>query len=139
MATLAILSPSLQVALERTKPGGSVLGIDVLPAQPPKGISAIHGNFLSPAVRDLVKSYLRESHLRRLRALPRDEEADRPADSDETVVEDRPSYIERQMNEHRNLDVTADVESGHLVDVCCISSPDWLSRPRISQADWDAR
>ncbi|KAK3937926.1 ribosomal RNA methyltransferase MRM2 [Diplogelasinospora grovesii] len=47
-----------QVALERTKPDGRVLGIDLIPAQPPKGVSTIQGNFLSAAVQGLVKEWL---------------------------------------------------------------------------------
>lgn len=49
-----------QVAQERTKPHGRVVGIDLLPAQPPRGVSTIQGNFLSPAVQALVKEYLQE-------------------------------------------------------------------------------
>lgn len=36
------------------------MGIDLIPAQPPKGVSTIQGNFLSPAVQNLVKEYLQE-------------------------------------------------------------------------------
>ncbi|CAO1597357.1 2' O-ribose methyltransferase [Xanthoria calcicola] len=48
-----------QVAVDRTRPNGLVLGIDVIPAQPPQGVSTIQGNFLSPAVQDEVKKFLR--------------------------------------------------------------------------------
>lgn len=47
-----------QVAVDRTSPYGLVLGIDVIPAQPPTGVSTIQGNFLSPAIQDEVKKYL---------------------------------------------------------------------------------
>lgn len=50
----------LEVAIDRTFPHGRVLGIDVIPAQPPKGVSTIQGNFLSPAVQDEVKRFLRD-------------------------------------------------------------------------------
>ncbi|SPO07142.1 related to mitochondrial rRNA methyltransferase [Cephalotrichum gorgonifer] len=53
-----------QVALERTGPYNHVLGIDILPAQPPRGVSSVQGNFLSPAVRAIVKESLRETHAR---------------------------------------------------------------------------
>jgi len=49
------------VALDRTFPNGRVLGIDIIPALPPKGVSTIQGNFLSPAVQEEVKRFLRES------------------------------------------------------------------------------
>jgi 21S rRNA (uridine2791-2'-O)-methyltransferase len=47
-----------QVAVERTKPNGRIVGIDIIPAQPPKGVSTIQGNFLSERVRSEVKRYL---------------------------------------------------------------------------------
>lgn len=36
-----------------------MLGIDVIPAQPPLGVSTIQGNFLSQTVQDEVKRFLR--------------------------------------------------------------------------------
>jgi 21S rRNA (uridine2791-2'-O)-methyltransferase len=47
-----------QVAVERTKPNGRIVGIDIIPAQPPKGVSTIQGNFLSPEVQTEVKRFL---------------------------------------------------------------------------------
>lgn len=47
-----------QVAVERTKPNGRIVGIDIIPAQPPKGVSTIQGNFLSPEVREEVRRFL---------------------------------------------------------------------------------
>ncbi|KAL8733176.1 MAG: hypothetical protein Q9181_003689 [Wetmoreana brouardii] len=47
-----------QVAVDRTSPNGRVVGIDVIPAQPPTGVSTIQGNFLSAAVQDEVKRFL---------------------------------------------------------------------------------
>lgn len=36
------------------------MGIDIIPAQPPKGASTIQGNFLSRAVQEGVKNFLRD-------------------------------------------------------------------------------
>ncbi|EON67939.1 hypothetical protein W97_07436 [Coniosporium apollinis CBS 100218] len=47
-----------QVAVTRTKPGGRVVGIDILPVQPPRGVSTIQGDFLSPAVQAGVRAYV---------------------------------------------------------------------------------
>ncbi|EPS37890.1 hypothetical protein H072_8341 [Dactylellina haptotyla CBS 200.50] len=47
-----------QVAVAQTSPGGRVVGIDLLPAPPPKGASAIQGNFLSPGVQASLRRYL---------------------------------------------------------------------------------
>ena len=57
----------LKVAVDHTRPNGRVLGIDIIPAQPPKGVSTIQGNFLSPAVQEEVKNYLRDSDRGRAR------------------------------------------------------------------------
>ena len=43
-----------------TKPSGRVLGVDIIPAQPPRGVSTIQGNFLSPAVQDSIKAFLQD-------------------------------------------------------------------------------
>lgn len=54
-----------QVAKDRTGPKGLVVGIDLIPAQPPRGVSTIQGNFLSPAVRSLVKTFVAEGAARK--------------------------------------------------------------------------
>ena len=53
--------------MDRTCPNGRVLGIDIIPAQPPKGVSTIQGNFLSQAVQEEVKRFLRDSDRGRAR------------------------------------------------------------------------
>lgn len=40
-----------QVAAELVKPGGRVIGLDLLLVEPPEGVSAIQGNFLDPGVQ----------------------------------------------------------------------------------------
>ncbi|KAG8628857.1 hypothetical protein KVT40_002722 [Elsinoe batatas] len=47
-----------QVAVSRTRPGGRVVGVDVIPAQPPRGASSIQGNFLSEEVRGEVRRFV---------------------------------------------------------------------------------
>ncbi|KFY06905.1 hypothetical protein V492_07635 [Pseudogymnoascus sp. VKM F-4246] len=51
-----------QVAVERTKPNGRIIGIDIIPAQPPKGVSTIQGNFLSKEVQAEIKQFLNDPH-----------------------------------------------------------------------------
>lgn len=53
--------------MDRTAPDGRIVGIDIIPAQPPRGVSTIQGNFLSPAVQEEVKKFLREADLTRVR------------------------------------------------------------------------
>ncbi|CAI7568246.1 unnamed protein product [Penicillium pancosmium] len=47
-----------QVAVNRTQPGGRVLGVDLIPAQPPKGVSTIQGNFLDPEIQAYILEFL---------------------------------------------------------------------------------
>ncbi|KAH8887773.1 23S ribosomal RNA methyltransferase [Thozetella sp. PMI_491] len=114
-----------QVAVERTKPSGRVVGIDLIPAQPPKGVSTIQGNFLSPGVHALVKQYLVDADARQK---SRQESAAGAVEgagggdpsgsgADEPIV-DRPSYIdmERQAT-HEPEPEGADVSSDGTVPV----------------------
>ncbi|KAJ4375185.1 2' O-ribose methyltransferase [Neocucurbitaria cava] len=55
------------VAVNRTTPDGRVIGIDLIPAQPPRGVSTIQGNFLSPIIQDEVRAYVRDPDLGRPR------------------------------------------------------------------------
>jgi 21S rRNA (uridine2791-2'-O)-methyltransferase len=48
--------------VERTKPNGRIVGIDIIPAQPPKGVSTIQGNFLSKEVQAEIKQFLNDPH-----------------------------------------------------------------------------
>lgn len=47
-----------KVAVDCTRPNGRVLGVDIIPAQPPKGVSTIQGNFLAPEVQNYVQDFL---------------------------------------------------------------------------------
>ena len=93
-----------QVAVDRTAPGGTVVGIDIIPAQPPKGVSTIQGNFLSPGVQGLVKQFLVEGEKKRRverrtarrRERGGEEEGVVAEEGEERVDEiaERPSYID---------------------------------------------
>ncbi|KAJ8098193.1 FtsJ-like methyltransferase-domain-containing protein [Lipomyces tetrasporus] len=54
-----------QVAVDRTGRKGRILGIDILPCMPPKGASAIQGNFLHMETQREVKAFLSEDSLGR--------------------------------------------------------------------------
>lgn len=47
-----------KVAASRTQPHGRVLGVDIIPAQPPKGVSTIQGNFLAPEIQTYIRDFL---------------------------------------------------------------------------------
>lgn len=53
--------------MNRTSPDGRVIGIDLIPAQPPRGVSTIQGDFLSPIIQDQVRAYVRDTDLGRPR------------------------------------------------------------------------
>ena len=117
-----------QVAVERTKPSGRVIGIDILPAQPPKGVATIQGNFLSPGVQALVKHFLAEQARppKKTATAPTPEAgAEAPApgipegeEASGDLVAERPSYIdlERQAS-HEAEPPGSEEDSKRLVDV----------------------
>ena len=49
-----------QVAVERTTPGGRVLGVDIIPANPPKGASALQATILSKKTHVIVRNFFSE-------------------------------------------------------------------------------
>lgn len=99
--------------MERTKPKGRVIGIDIIPAQPPKGVSTIQGNFLSPSIQQLVKDYLVEYAHQARPSKPDEEDVD-----DDGVFMDRPSYIDVERAESFGSDHELSSEDGkRLVDV----------------------
>lgn len=126
-----------QVAVERTRPHGVVVGIDLIPAQPPRGVTSIQGDFLSPQVRRLVRDVVVEQVRRKKqeRALERRFEgmirAKEGGEGDGVVVEgdakggevvqDRPSYID--LEKAAALDIEAaeaeKEDGGRMVDVSC--------------------
>jgi 21S rRNA (uridine2791-2'-O)-methyltransferase len=117
-----------QVAQERTKPNGQIVGIDLIPAQPPKGVSTIQGNFLSPAVQNLVKEYLREFSRKRPEFKKSTEDDDQGsgvlnAEEFNALIRGRPSYIDAERAD------TADHEpyddGGRLVDVSLVAHRRW--------------
>lgn len=85
-------SPVTQVAVERTKPNGRIVGIDIIPAQPPKGVSTIQGNFLSAGVQEEVKRFLSDPD----RGRPKQQLFFAQEDTGvaETMIEDGRSYID---------------------------------------------
>ncbi|KAH3680339.1 hypothetical protein WICMUC_000406 [Wickerhamomyces mucosus] len=50
-----------QVAVELTKPHGRVLGVDIIPANPPKGASSIQANILSKKTHTIIRNFFIET------------------------------------------------------------------------------
>lgn len=104
-----------------------MVGIDIIPAQPPKGVSTIQGNFLSPSVQQLVKDYLVE-FAQKSPALP----AVEPSEDGEPIVAERPSYIDAERSESVEPEETVESD-GKLVDVCdYLTYSNHLSVPTVN-------
>lgn len=128
---------NVQVAMERTRPHGRVVGIDLIPAQPPRGVATFQGDFLSPQVQALVRDFILRTHKPRSGLPPKRKPAEdgdgRSSSLDVGEVSDaaaagealaQPSYIdqERHMGEvpEANSDATPAKSSGMaIVDVSC--------------------
>ncbi|KAF1916224.1 FtsJ-like methyltransferase-domain-containing protein [Ampelomyces quisqualis] len=115
-----------QVAVHRTKPNGRVIGIDLIPAQPPRGVSTIQGNFLSTAIQDEVRAYVRDPELGR----PRKEitAKDDGSLSEEDLDDMERGYID--IERHAHLDV---------VDTERIGQAAKVSEAKLSLKERDAR
>ncbi|OAL66984.1 cell division protein ftsj [Trichophyton rubrum] len=93
------------VAFNLTKPRGRVVGVDIIPAQPPRGVSTIQGNFLSPRVQEYVKDFVRDPNRGRPRSqLPALGEQEKPSPPTEPGAETDGGYIdlERSSSAHIN-------------------------------------
>ena len=139
-----------------------MVGIDLIPAQPTRGVSTIQGNFLSPTVREMVKEWLAhppvspkapaasrpkptepDDNSGAIFGEPENDDTDQdgtdavatatPEAPNDTVAVDRLSYIESE----RQAAASAPVHNAK-VDVCiyrrvlCVATRDW---PRLTGSD----
>lgn len=83
----------MQVAVEKITPGGRILGVDIIPAQPPRGGSTIQGNFTCPGVQASIRQFLSDPTRGRLRQAQifRDGSA-----AEQDLQEASRGYIERE-------------------------------------------
>lgn len=89
-----------QVAAQRVRPGGRVLGVDILPCIPPPGVSSIQGNFLSKETQNEVKRVLAVAAM----GVPKDK------DSSGAIGTAPPSYIETERELGSNASTSAKKE-----------------------------
>ncbi|CCH45677.1 hypothetical protein BN7_5262 [Wickerhamomyces ciferrii] len=78
-----------QVATKRVEPNGNVLGVDIIPANPPKGASAIQANILSKQTHVLIRNYFLD---------PKNQIKDHIDD-----IINHPSYIEAELRDNPSL------------------------------------
>lgn len=120
-----------QVAKDATGPNGVVVGIDLIPAQPPRGVTSIQGDFLSPRVRALVKDVLveqvrrKERNRRERQQLEAAERVDAEGEGEAaegSVVSDQPSYIDQEKQATQDIEAAtgAEEEGQRMVDVSCV-------------------
>jgi 21S rRNA (uridine2791-2'-O)-methyltransferase len=98
-----------QVAIAKTAPNGRVLGIDILPVQPPKGVSTIQGNFLSPAVQEEVRAYVQDPTRGRLKKrgiVSQTDDEPEEGLAEEELEEAERSYLDSER--HAHLDTSTD-------------------------------
>ena len=97
-----------QVAVERTKPSGRIVGIDIIPAQPPKGVSTIQGNFLSIGVQEEVKKFVRDPN----RGRPKLQLFASTTNEIEGLVGQEQSYIDLERHVDGDIDIGGGIGRG---------------------------
>lgn len=101
------------------------MGIDVIPAQPPRGASAIQGNFLSEAVQAEVRSYVKDYW--RGRPRKRGMLARRGEDGEDVEQGEEGGVQEEEMEKLRvglvGLNTAEEVDDGHVAAAAAASSP----------------
>ena len=95
-----------QVAIELTKPHGRVVGVDIIPAQPPKGVSTIQGNFLSPDVQHELRTFLRDPDRGRVRR----KDIFASSEQEEPMTQDVLEEIEKGYIDQEKEDAAHDAE-----------------------------
>lgn len=77
-----------QVAIDLVRPGlGRVVGVDIIPVAPPRGVNGIQGDFLSPDTQERVRDLLKDEHAGRAR---------RHALMPDIVIEQETGYLEQE-------------------------------------------
>ncbi|KAG6037740.1 hypothetical protein E4U41_004833 [Claviceps citrina] len=112
------------VAQDRTRPRGRVIGIDLIPAQPPRGVPTFQGDFLSPMVRRLVKEFIVRMKSQD-KFLWKDEAAAAaaaaagvgPPGTEESALVDQPSYIDRERHASEEVEGEGEALAAASVDV----------------------
>lgn len=81
-----------QVAIELVRPGlGRVVGVDLIPVAPPKGVNGVQGDFLSRDTQERVRELLRDENAGRARPNPLLQDGDTQA-----VLEEEEGYVDRE-------------------------------------------
>lgn len=110
-----------QVAIERSAKGSKVLGVDLLPYQPPIGASAIQGNILNKETHRLIKDYFILSSLERKDKVFEELEvisaSGRHTKISESSVLEKEIEASVLLNESKERDIDTDMRHRYPVDV----------------------
>ncbi|TID19215.1 hypothetical protein CANINC_003785 [Pichia inconspicua] len=110
-----------QVAIERSAKGSKVLGVDLLPYQPPIGASAIQGNILNKETHRLIKDYFILSSLERKDKVFEELEvisaSGRHTKISESSVLEKEIEASVLLNESKERDIDTDMRHKYPVDV----------------------
>lgn len=110
-----------QVALERCAKGSKILGVDLLPYQPPTGASALQGNILSKETHRLIKDFFLLSQLEKQDKVF--EEVEIISSSGKHTKISEASILEKEvetnvlLSDSRQSDVESDMKLKYPVDV----------------------
>lgn len=97
--------------MTRTQPNGRIVGVDIIPAQPPRGVSTIQGNFLSPAVQQYVLDFVSDPARGRLRDMGS------PSSNSSAMEQSSQIPIDRPTRSSDGSDVDTIAKSDRTVDV----------------------
>lgn len=118
--------------MDRTRPNGKVIGIDLIPAQPPKGVATFQGDFLSPKVQNMVKKFISKSV-----AVSGPPDSSPGSEHEEKGITDQPSYID--LGRHASQPFPESDIGLQLVDVFLLNArllwlPHSFLTPRIGRS-----
>lgn len=100
-----------QVAIDLVKPGvGRVVGVDLIPVQPPKGVNGMQGNFLSPDVQARVREFLSDTTRGVVRKASLGDDAE--------LIQENSSYMDRQKASSEDEGYVSDTEQQEHADKC---------------------
>ncbi|KAF3939377.1 hypothetical protein ABW19_dt0208031 [Dactylella cylindrospora] len=108
-----------QVAVSKTAPNGRVIGVDLLPAQPPKGASSIQGDFLSPGIQASIRKYLSDP----------DRGRRRPPQSLQRVPDEPAPYISTAEGEDEDA-TTAKIDTNPILELDTTASSSYIAQER---------
>lgn len=86
-----------QVALDRSPHGSKILGVDILPYQPPDGASTLQGNILSKGTHQQIKNFFTLSELEKKDEIFNDVEIITSSKSTPEPMESDASILEKEI------------------------------------------